>query len=383
MEQASGKLPGGFDPEACTVDRLLGYVPDSHYFRHNRENPLPADLVLIDEASMIDLPKMAKLLDALAPDCRLVLLGDMHQLASVDPGSVLGDICNSKGLADAVVELTESRRFPADSPVARLSAAVNCTTNSGNDSAWPLLATLNDTSFGDRRIRQFDMPTSLLDREGRADAGISEAVICGFGDFLAATTPEEAFRAIEDFRVLCALRRGPCGVVFINRLIENILSGRTVADSFNTEVRLEPNSEFYDHRVIMVTRNDYSMSLFNGDIGIVLSNDAQPGTQAAWFAEPGGGFRAVPCRLLPEHETAFAMTIHKSQGSEFGRTLVLLPGEDSPVLTRELVYTAITRTRTGLDLWCSREAFLQGIARTVQRSTGLLPQLDARIRSGK
>jgi exodeoxyribonuclease V alpha subunit len=142
---------------------------------------------------------------------------------------------------------------------------------------------------------------------------------------------------------------------------------------------LAPRGEFYDHRIVLVTVNDYSLGLFNGDVGVVLP-DGEGGGLGAWFERTADGgaepFRRVPVRLLPEHETAFAMTVHKSQGSEFDRVaLVLPPAADSPILTRELLYTGVTRARTGLDLWCTESAFRAAVARRTARATGLRERL--------
>ena len=375
-------------PQAATVDRLLGYQPGSPYFRHDRDHPLPADVVIVDEASMLDVPKTAKLLDALSAGCRLVLLGDMHQLASVDPGSVMADLCSAGALSGCVVELTESRRFPAGSPVAILSDAINrADAPVAAGEAWDAFAGLDAESHGDCRILRREMPADLVRGDGAILPELACAVIDGFRTFTAARTPCEAFAALASFGILCALRRGPQGAETVNRLVTEILSGHGVSPddlppTLRSWTRLRAEGEFYDHRVIMVTRNDYGMNLFNGDIGVVLPDDEDPSRLVAWFpapASPGNpdapDLRKISCRLLPEHETAFAITVHKAQGSEYGRILLLLPARDSPVLTRELVYTAITRTRTGAEIWCTQSVFEAAVGRTVDRFTGLLPAL--------
>ncbi len=368
--------------DACTIERLLGYVRHSPYFRHDRANPLLADVVLIDEASMVDLPKMAKLLDALAPECRLILLGDMHQLASVAPGSVLGDICASAALKESVVELTESRRFEPGGPIARLSAAINDAESENDaDAAWEMMCELD---AGDM-IKVREVPEAFVGKDGIADSELAAAVIDGYRDFTVATTPEAAFEALDSFRVLCATRRGPHGVEAVNRLIEDILSGKALPREVRGEAasdwrRLRISGEFYDHRVIMITHNDYSMGLFNGDVGIVMSDDssAKGGGLAAFFRGKTGErvCRRVPCRLLPRHETAFAVTVHKSQGSEYENILVILPNRESPVVTKELLYTAITRTRRNVDIWCAQQVFKTAVRTGIKRSSGLTHRLE-------
>ena len=407
----TGAVPG----EAATLHRLLGVIPGSPWFRHNAENPIDADVVIVDEASMIDLPMMAKLLMALGPATRLVLLGDMNQLASVEPGYVLGDICRSadvnaftpaflksyrkatglqvedRGLgrkadgpiADCLIELSYSWRFPADGPVGRVSRAIQeAVDEDGAEGAWQALR--EESGADDPLITWRASPARLTDRRGRPVAALREVVIDGYRDFLAAETPAAAFAALSRFRVLCALRRGPYGVGGVNRFIEDILAFKydPKPDALR---RLDPRGAFYDRRVVMVTRNDYSLGLFNGDIGVVLEDESGAGRKLVAFFESAAedeadAFRRVPVNMLPEHETAFAMTIHKSQGSEFGALLILLPPRDTPLLTKELLYTAVTRVKpdpdrpatTGrVDLWCPEAVYKVAARRATARASGL------------
>lgn len=353
---ASPAILAQIPEEATTIHRLLGPIPGSPYFRHDRETPLDADVVVVDEASMVDLPLMAKLLDALPPACRLVLVGDRDQLASVEPGRVYGDLCEQAGrdpdLRACLAELTFSHRFPAHSDVGRLSAAIR--TGQADALREPLL--------GDVRLHA-PSTTGLRDSRGLPAEGLRTAVREGYARFLAARTPAEALAAANEFRVLCALRHGPCGVHTLNRLVEEILAG----PDGRGQPRLTPTGLDYDHRLVAVTVNDYSLGLFNGDVGVIL-RDPATGIPTAWFEatgpDGGRGARGVPAALLPEHETAFAMTIHKSQGSEFGRiALILPPDPDTPVLTRELLYTGLTRTRRPVDLWCTDAVFRAAVAR--------------------
>lgn len=376
--------PAGFDlAPACTLDRLLGARPGTPYFRHDTAHPLEADAVLVDEASMIDLPKMAKLLDALADTTRLVLLGDRRQLASVQPGSVLAELCESRRLDGCVARLEHSRRFPPDGAVARLGRALHeVRTPDEAGAAWDATATGADPS-----VRIHAAAGRPLDAQGRVREDLARAILEGYRDFLAAETPEAAFAALDGFRILCALRQGSWGARQLNAVVETVLSLRgagaaALPASLRPARPLRPQGEFYDHRVLMVTRNDYSAGLFNGEIGVVLpaAADRSDGEGAAFFepaaGAPQAGYRRIPCRLLPEHETAFAMTVHKAQGSEFDRVLVLLPDRDAPILTRELLYTALTRARRQVEFWCTREGFAQAALRQVLRFGGLREQLD-------
>lgn len=354
---------------ACTLERLLGYRADSPYFRHDASRPLDADIVLVDEASMIDLPKMAKLLDAIGPATRLVLLGDSHQLASVQPGSVLAEVCEAQRLSGCVATLQNSFRFAGDSPVGRLSRAINEADDAvAARTAW---RSVSDPAAQEDEyaIRVHEVPERLETGGGRTTDAFVACVRRGYADFLAADTPAAVFAALEKFRVLCALRHGPFGALAVNRLIEAALPS------------LNPREEWYSHRVVMVTRNDYGTRLFNGDVGVVLPDPERlDGERVVYFETSANAakerFRKVPCRLLPPHETAFAITIHKAQGSEFGRILVLLPAADVPLLTKELLYTALTRTRSGVDLWCNEGPFVRAACRRMRRLTGLKTQID-------
>ncbi len=385
VQQALQGLPAvpAMEP-ACTIDRLLGYQSGSPYFRHDHANHLPADIVLIDEASMVDLPKMAKLLDALPNHARLILLGDMHQLASVAPGSVLGDICASNTLADCLVELTESRRFPAGGCIDSLSRTIHAaTTPDDAANAWNLVKELAQGSTDKTSLSLHETPNLLTDHNGRIHNAFAQAILLGYHAFCEADSPEDAFAALARFRVLCAMRHGPHGMLTVNQIIEQILAGMSIhTDNLPTHLRtwkrIRKTGEFYDHRPIMITRNDYALNLFNGDIGVILPNPDTPDQLSACFPAktPDTPCRRLACRLLPEHETAFATTVHKSQGSEFENILVLLPTHPSPVVTKELIYTAITRTRNSISLWSRQNAFLQAVQTRTSRTSGLPQQLD-------
>jgi exodeoxyribonuclease V alpha subunit len=334
--------------DASTLHRLLGTVPGSG-FRHNAENPLSADVIVVDEASMVDLPLMAKLFDAVRPDARIVLLGDPHQLASVEAGHVLGDICDGAP-RECITELVKNHRFPNTSGIYQLSKAIN----DGDEAAT--LAVL-DSPPADLSAMKTPAPAALA-------AALQERIVAGFRACISATTPLDALRRLGDFRILCALRAGPHGVVNLNRLAEQSLADACL---------ISPNKTFYAGRPLIVLRNDYSLRLFNGDTGIVLPDER--GELRAFFAEDGG-VRSIPPSRLPEHETAFAMTVHKAQGSEFDRILLVLPERDSPVLSRELLYTAITRAKTNAKIWWSDPALRAALARRAVRWSGLKARLS-------
>lgn len=358
--------------EATTIHRLLGWKRFSPYFRHSAVNPLDADVVVVDEASMVALPLMAKLVQALPEHARLILLGDQYQLASVEAGSVLADICDagdggfspkltgaiqkitgyeinpntesasSTELNDCVVQLKKNFRFKGGG-ILELSEAVNA---GDTDAALEVLKTskYNDVEWHDYKTTNFWQRT-----------------IAAFKDFSANIEPEAIFKQFEDFRILCAVREGPQGVRQINHLIERAVKEK---------MKIARTAEWYPGQPLLITKNDYTLELFNGDVGIILPDRDNSEKLRAHFQTPEGEKKLRPFRL-PEHEVAYAMTVHKSQGSEFERVILLLPEKDSPVLTRELIYTAITRASQKVEIWGSEDIFRAAVSRPTLRRSGL------------
>lgn len=344
--------------EASTIHRALGSIDGSGTrFRHDGEHPLRADVVLVDEASMVDLALMSRLVAAVPPDARLILLGDKDQLASVEAGAVLGELCGSPTeraaraddtpLASAIVELTHSFRYRRDSGIEALASAINA------GDAPRALDILADTRFPD--VGRSDPAASgALSESLRAEA------LAGCRTYLAPDAPVDRLRALERFRILCAHRQGPHGVAGTNDEIERLLADERLIDR-----RVGPT---YAGRPIMITRNDYQLQLFNGDVGTIV---AREGKQLAFFVAPDGEERLYSPARLPPHETVFAMTVHKSQGSEFDRVAVLLGDRSSPLLTRELLYTAVTRARQAVTLYATQAVLEEAIARRTERGSGL------------
>ena len=365
--------------EAVTLHRLLG-AGFGETFRHNRDNPLLLDCLVVDEASMIDLPLMARLLDALAEKVRIILLGDRDQLASVEAGNVLGDITGhgqdilysaeqiafldrvgagraekltggaaSTRASDAIGLLRTSYRFKGDSGIGALSRAVNA---GQGEQAFDLL---EHGSSGDVAWMPAD------------DAGLNPAsldwAVARYSRYLAEDDVATALRVFEQSRVLAALRLGPFGVDEINRLIAARLQARA----------LVRGGEEYQGKPIMVTANDYEVGLFNGDIGLLWRDEKH--ALRAYFLAADNALRSVSVRQLPEHTCAYALTVHKSQGSEFNEVLLVLPAKRSPVVTRELIYTGVTRARRAVTVHSSREAFLEGCRSRVQRASALAAKL--------
>ena len=372
----------GLPELVTTLHRLLGYVPGSAEFRHGPRNPLPVDVLVVDEASMVDLALMAKLLRAVPADARIVLLGDKDQLASVEAGNVLGDIsadpelnCFSpsavaafralgggelpvrtgpeRPLTNALVQLQKSHRFGPSSELQRLSQAVN------RGDVGAVLYGLTQPEAPDREIRGRLLPG----RRELKDA-LRDSVLRGFGPGFQAADPAAALAGLNGFRLLAAVREGPYGVHALNVLTEEILREAGL---------LTRPEEWYPGRQVLITANDYSVNLFNGDLGVVWRDSA--GTPAVWFPQPDGGVRRVAPARLPKHETAFVLTVHKSQGSEFGEVLLVLPDRLTRVLTRELVYTGLTRARHRTEVWFQGPILREAIAARTVRSSGLRDRL--------
>lgn len=390
----SPKLAAAIPDQAQTLHRLLGPLPDGVGFRHGPEQPLPLDVLIVDEASMIDLALMVKLVEALPADARLILLGDKDQLASVEAGAVLGDICgavpgfrtafrdrlaaltgeplpagrdSASPLADCVVQLRRSYRFGRDSGIGRLARAVN------TGRAAPARGLLASERSADLRWR-------TLSGRGLSDQ-LALRLAEGYGPYLRllreGAPAIEIFAAFERFRVLCALRAGPFGVQQLNRLIEQMLARRRLI----RPLQARAERLWYPGRPVMVTRNDYNLRLYNGDIGLALTDEA--GHLRVWFQSVDGQLRRLAPGRLPPHETVFAMTVHKSQGSEFDQVLLVLPPDDNRILGRELLYTGITRARLRVEVWATGPSFDTAVARRVLRASGLRDALwrSARGRS--
>jgi exodeoxyribonuclease V alpha subunit len=329
-------------------------------------------MVIVDEASMVDLALMAKLIEALPPQAKLVLVGDKDQLASVEAGSVLGDICGgdgggaepsealrraagpASGLKEAIVELRRSYRFAEGSPIGELSRAVN---------RGDARAALDVMSSAAGAPLQWWDP----DRHPGIEQRIEGLILEGGRGCGGRPDPEAALHSFGRFRILCALRAGPQGVAAFNRMAERALlrSGLIRAGGLWGGL-------WYPGRPVLITRNDYAVNLYNGDVGIALT-EASGGRESlmVFFQGPSGSLRRLPPHRLGEHETAYAMTVHKSQGSEFDDVLLVLPDRDSPVLTRELIYTALTRSRRSITIRARKPVLLAAIGRRIERASGL------------
>ncbi|ERK12542.1 Exodeoxyribonuclease V alpha chain [Pantoea sp. AS-PWVM4] len=374
-----------FPAEATTLHRLLGAQPETQRLRYHAGNPLHLDVLVVDEASMVDLGMMANLIAALPPQARVIFLGDRDQLASVEAGAVLGDICRcaeagysparaallsqltgchltgredpqAPQVRDAICLLRKSYRFDAQSGIGQLAAAVN----QGDVVAVE---------------RVFGAGFSDISRQPLSDTEAYQTMLTqvaeGYRPYLNLVAeradPATIIHAFGRYQLLCALREGPFGVQGLNQRIEQKL--------IQLQLLRRPagGSRWYQGRPVMVTRNDSALGLFNGDIGITLLDEE--GLLKVFFPLPDGTIKAVQPSRLPTHDTAWVMTVHKSQGSEFDHTALVMPAQFLPVLTRELIYTAITRARHQLTLYSDEGVFRRAVQLRTQRRSGLLERL--------
>ena len=374
-----------FPAEASTLHRLLGAQPGSQRLRYHAGNPLHLDVLVVDEASMIDLTMMSRLIDALPSHARVIFLGDRDQLASVEAGAVLGDICTwasagftaqraqelseltgcqmegnvspvAGALRDSLCLLQKSYRFGSDSGIGKLAAAVN----RGDRQA---MRAVFDGGFNDIEKKQL--------QSGEEYMAMLEDALLGYRHFLDTVhqqaPAEEVLTAFGRYQLLCALRDGPFGVAGLNEKLEQVLVQKR-------RISHQPYSRWFEGRPVMISRNDSALGLFNGDIGIALERGQG---LRVWFQMPDGSVKSVQPSRLPEHETAWAMTVHKSQGSEFDHAALILPVQMSPVVTRELVYTAITRARQRLSLYADEGVLAQAVITRTERRSGLSAIFEA------
>ncbi len=372
---------------SSTIHRMLKSVKGSPYFYHNIENPLPADVVVVDEASMVDLPLMSKLIQALPDTSKLILIGDRHQLASVQAGSVLGDICGDKidngisgafartlaavmnchpgqlirsprsktDIQDSLVYFTRSYRFEKESGIHVLSRAVN---EGAVDDALDIL--------GQGRypeVRWYPL-SSHMEHHDLLSKIIHEHYdrLCNLND------PQEALDELNRFRILCAVNQGSLGVDILNAkaaAVRTTQEKNRVGEGFSLE--------WYHGRPVLITENNHSLGLYNGDVGIAMVQETARDKACHVYFQggPAGTLQRFSPSRLPRHQDVYAMTIHKSQGSEFEGVLLVLPEKESPLLTRELLYTGITRAKRNLSILASESVIRYAISRRIVRASGL------------
>jgi exodeoxyribonuclease V alpha subunit len=365
--------------ETSTIHRLLRTQPGGRGFVFNAQNPLATDVVVVDEASMVDLVLMDRLVQAVPEKARLIILGDKDQLASVEAGAVFGDLCRgargksySTAMRDSIFTLTGMPLPSADQHEPAALPLADCTVvlqkNYRFDQGDGIGALTQAINLGDSgRIKQLfrKNPKATVHWEqwrSRSEFHklLAAHVLRGYESYLTSREPEEALARFSRFMMLGALVKGPFGVDQLNQTATDLLQKARLIN------RKRP---WFKGRPIMITRNSYRIRLFNGDIGLTWPNS--DGRLSVWFQKESGELRDISPQRLPEHQTAFAMTIHKSQGSEFDSTLLVLPDQDTPVLNRELVYTGCSRARHQLILMAQENTIEQALSRTIQRTSGL------------
>jgi exodeoxyribonuclease V alpha subunit len=357
---------------AMTLHRLLGGGGQGgNRFRHDDRRQLPVDVLVVDESSMVDLALMTRLVEALPQKARLILLGDKDQLSSVEAGAILGDICQGvssslpsasvvadrsfsrAGIGQCIVHLTHSYRFDDHSGIGRLSRAIN---DGDADRVCACLRSPESPSV------------SLI--EPHASDEMMETLSClvetHYTPYMNEQDPALRLNRFNQFRILCAHRKGVFGVDAINHAVAGILKQQT---------GMETGSEWFNGRPIMVTQNDYQLGLYNGDIGVIGPSPEDPASFTAFFPAAGQAVRSVSPYRLSSHETVFAMTVHKGQGAEFDHVLLILPPRRSPIVTRELLYTGVTRARKSVTIFGAESVIREAVRTPVQRASGIGEQL--------
>lgn len=358
------------DIEALTVHRLLGYQPWRNAFARGVRDPVAADVVVIDEASMVDLAMLRSLLDAVRPEATLILVGDADQLTSVATGSVLADVVSALAV-DARGDLVRlAHSFRAERHLVAINEAVRAGDREGlvealaaSDGQARHRAVADERALRERLVT-WAGSLAVIDALRPSLPPLAADIEGGAAETSRVALVRSALAELGRCQLLCALRETAFGTVAINAAIESLL---------RRAWQLDADAEWYPGRAVIVTRNDYAAGLFNGDIGLCLGDTS--GRLRVWF-ETAGGVRSFAPHTLPAHESAFAITIHKSQGSEYGHAAVLLPPDAAHrILSRQLLYTGVSRAKQSVDIWAAPEVLDAALAGSVDRVGGLRSQL--------
>lgn len=377
--------------ETYTIHRLFSLIPQVGAPKAFKEDlKLPADLVVVDEASMADIALLNRLLGVLPPGCRLILVGDHAQLASVGAGSVLSDICGDisrdnvfsasyasmlqtvfSGDYKAISQLPPRvvLQQPRDSLVFLTKNYRFKDTEHGLNTLLPLirqgaaqeaLAAFNKPSHNALTFKGDIAPKNIIAR-------LTPLALKYYAPVFTAPNPSAALDLFERFRILCAVKEGPFGAQNLNAVCEYILRKAGLITGFEG---------YYHGKPLIVGKNDYRLHLFNGDIGVVWRHAHDKTLQVYFKDYQNGGLRAFNYYNIPSHETAYAMTVHRSQGSEFEHVLVVLPDKDNQILTRELVYTGVSRAKQAVEIWSGADLFIKTVSRLMRRKSGLRAYLE-------
>lgn len=355
----TGKAASKMD-QGHTIHSILKPLKDRPGFYYNKKNQLQIDAIIIDEASMIDISLLTRLLEAVPLAARVILLGDKHQLSSIQAGMVFSDICNVKELCSNIFILEYNFRSKGKTGIEKLSKAIN-----NND------AQLLETLLTSNRY-----PDILFENTGDKNPGsgllrkfVQEYIKEGYKSFIEADTLDASLDVLDDFKILCAHNSGTYGTLQVNHVCENILRSRD-----NFDIQKNPFK-----KIIMVKTNDYKKGLFNGDTGIVYEKKSENNA----FFKGRGSVRQFRSSDLPGYDAAFAITIHKSQGSEFNTVLMIIPDKLSRVITRQLLYTGVTRAKTRVIIVGNIEIIKKAINLSVKRNSGLSMCLEKKICNNK
>ncbi|MCX8580352.1 exodeoxyribonuclease V subunit alpha [Gilliamella sp. B3482] len=374
--------------EAVTLHRLLGAKTDNRSFSYNKNNQLHIDVLVIDEASMVDLNMMARIIEALPTSARLILLGDKDQLSSVEAGAVFGDLCHfisngySQSRADELSKLTGYTIPITDQPVTTIADSICLLKKSyrfNESSGIGLLA--NAVKEGQyHNVKKLLADNTLQDvsyyelSSNQIYQVLLEDCIEHYKDYLNAIrhhANNDIATVLAKFaqcRLLCAVREGKFGVEGLNKQIELLLAKHKL-------IKLNQREQWYIGRPVMILRNSTSLGLYNGDIGITLTAEHDSSKLRVYFPFSDGVIKGFSPYRLPEHETAYAMTIHKSQGSEFDHVNIILPTEFSPLLNRSLLYTAITRAKKSVSIYADAKILERVVKSQIHRESGLVEQI--------
>ncbi|MDX2471234.1 MAG: exodeoxyribonuclease V subunit alpha [SAR324 cluster bacterium] len=373
------QLKGLLELETSTIHRALKFNPkEPTEFHHSKFNPLSTDLVLVDEASMIDLPLLTKLFEAVPESAKILLLGDPNQLASVEAGAVFGDLVNQDhrpsmsnkqremyqnfmepianlpssssstqtGFNDQITTLSKSYRFAQGQDIALLAKAIK---QKNSREAFNILASSEDIQ--------------LVTPKKEYNLELMEHCLKGYQPFLKAKTQQEALTALGNFTLLTAHRQGFYGANWANEALTQY---------FNLKNKIDSHKNWYHLRPIMVTANNHEQELYNGDTGVIFRNsNLEHLPLEANFTGKSLSIKALNPALLPAHESTWAMTIHKSQGSEFNEVAILLPQKQSQALSVELIYTALTRAKKKVVIFSSKEVLTAAIEKSIVRDSGI------------
>lgn len=349
---------------ASTIHRLLGWNPSTGTFKHHEDNPILADLIIVDEASMIDLVMFSRLLRAISPDCRVIMLGDKDQLASVEAGSVFGDLIRAGlGVSDSrlskiITRLKHSWRFKLDSGLGLLADWIN---NGDFHHSWEFLESNSESiklisaNFGHSMLNKItSIHADISNLATHKDNTVSRMEVSQLA--------EQALNRLGDYQVLTAHKTGQNGAIYLNKFIDQQLSSA-------------PSTEWYAGRPVIATENDYDNGVFNGDLGITIQI-----AHEFWvyfgIDKSTGKVRLFKPSQLSQVESAWALTVHKSQGSEYKEILFILPEYNSPVLSRELLYTAVTRARESVNIVAQKSVWMHAIQSSLYQEGGFLNRLN-------